>query len=79
MRFLRHCCLLKLYESGDVITMISNLGYIVLGVSDLDAWERFAVDVVGLQVGAREAGVSLGLRMDSLNSVFCCSRIMPMT
>ncbi|NWD82496.1 VOC family protein [Pseudomonas reactans] len=46
------------------MTMISNLGYIVLGVSDLDAWERFAVDVVGLQVGAREPGVSLGLRMD---------------
>ncbi|KYO76840.1 VOC family protein [Pseudomonas aeruginosa] len=44
--------------------MISNLGYIVLGVNDLDAWERFAVDVVGMQVGRREPGVSLGLRMD---------------
>ena len=30
---------------------ISNLGYAVFGVSDLDAWQRFALDIVGLQAG----------------------------
>lgn len=43
---------------------ISNLGYFVLGVSDLGAWETFAVDVIGMQVGRRVEGKSLALRMD---------------
>lgn len=43
---------------------IANLGYLVLGVSDLDAWEHFAVDVVGLQAGRRTPGEALALRMD---------------
>jgi 2,3-dihydroxybiphenyl 1,2-dioxygenase len=43
---------------------VSTLGYMVLGVSDLAAWEGFAVNVLGLQAGARVAGESLGLRMD---------------
>ncbi len=46
------------------MTSISNLGYIVLGVSNLDAWETFAVDVIGLQAGHRVPGKSLALRMD---------------
>lgn len=46
------------------ISPLSNLGYLVLGVSDLDAWERFAVDIVGLQAGRRTAGEALALRMD---------------
>lgn len=43
---------------------ISNLGYVVFGVRDLAAWERFACDIVGLQAGRSEVGRSLGLRMD---------------
>src|SRR5688572_26105957 len=43
---------------------ISNLGYAVFGVSDLDAWQRFAQDVVGLQAGRNVPGQSLALRMD---------------
>ncbi|HEX6720392.1 MAG TPA: VOC family protein [Burkholderiaceae bacterium] len=43
---------------------ISNLGYAVFGVSDLDAWQRFALDIVGLQAGRSIAGQSLALRMD---------------
>jgi 2,3-dihydroxybiphenyl 1,2-dioxygenase len=43
---------------------ISNLGYAVFGVSSLDAWQRFAQDVVGLQPGRSEPGKSLALRMD---------------
>lgn len=46
------------------MTSVSNLGYLVLGVSDLDAWERFAVDIIGLQAGRRVTGESLALRMD---------------
>jgi len=43
---------------------VSTLGYMVLGVGDLAAWETFAVNVLGLQVGRRVEGESLGLRMD---------------
>lgn len=42
---------------------ISNLAYLCFGVSDLNAWERFAVDTIGLQAG-RRTGESLSLRMD---------------
>lgn len=43
---------------------ISNLGYVVFGVSDLARWERFAVDLLGFQSGRREEGRLLTLRMD---------------
>ncbi|ATE58645.1 VOC family protein [Thauera sinica] len=43
---------------------ISTLGYMVLGVRDLNAWERFAVDVIGMQAGRRIPGRFLALRMD---------------
>lgn len=42
---------------------ISNLGYVVLNVSDLKAWEHFACEVIGLMVGHRRDGV-IALRMD---------------
>ncbi len=44
---------------------ISNLGYAVFGVSDLAAWEHFAVDLMGFQAGRREEGRMLALRMDA--------------
>lgn len=44
---------------------IRNLGYAVFGVSDLARWEHFAVEMLGLQVGRREAGELLTLRMDA--------------
>jgi 2,3-dihydroxybiphenyl 1,2-dioxygenase len=47
-----------------VAARISNLGYAVFGVSDLDAWQRFAQDIVGLQVGRSVPGETLSLRMD---------------
>jgi len=43
---------------------ISRLGYLGFEVSDLPAWERFAVDVLGLVVSERRADGSLALRMD---------------
>lgn len=42
---------------------VAGLGYIGLAVKDVDAWERFAVDVVGMQL-ARKDGGQLSLRID---------------
>ncbi len=46
------------------MTRISRLGYLGFEVSDLPAWERFAVEVLGLVVSERRADGSLALRMD---------------
>ncbi len=46
------------------MTTISRLGYLGFEVSDLPAWERFAVEVLGLVVSERRADGSLALRMD---------------
>lgn len=46
------------------MALLSNLGYVVFGVSDLAKWESFAVDLMGLQAGRREPGRLLTLRMD---------------
>ena len=43
---------------------ISRLGYLGFEVSDLAAWERFAVDVLGLTIAERHADGSLALQMD---------------
>lgn len=43
---------------------VSTLGYMVLAVRDLAAWEGFAVNLLGLQAGKRVPGESLCLRMD---------------
>lgn len=42
---------------------ISSLGYVGFGVSDLDKWQLFATDILGMQVGRRDA-TSMTLRMD---------------
>lgn len=42
---------------------ISQLGYLAFEVADLAAWERFAVDVLGLQVARRWSG-GMSLAMD---------------
>jgi 2,3-dihydroxybiphenyl 1,2-dioxygenase len=48
------------------VATLSNLGYIVLQVSDLAAWQTFAVDTLGLMAGRSVPGRSLALRMDRL-------------
>lgn len=45
---------------------ISNLGYFVIGASDLDAWEHFGVGILGLQTGRRVPGQLLTFRADDL-------------
>lgn len=46
------------------MSSLSRLGHLGFEVSDLPAWERFAVDVLGLVQGERRADGSLALRMD---------------
>lgn len=43
---------------------ISELGYVGISVSDLDAWEQFATEVLGLEVSERAPDGTLYLRMD---------------
>jgi 2,3-dihydroxybiphenyl 1,2-dioxygenase len=44
--------------------MISQLGQLVFEVAELAAWEAFAVDVLGLELGERLEGGGFTLRMD---------------
>ena len=34
---------------------VTQLGYLGIGVSDIEAWEKFATQTLGLQVGERHA------------------------
>jgi 2,3-dihydroxybiphenyl 1,2-dioxygenase len=43
---------------------VSTLGYMVAGVKDLAAWENFATNVLGAQVGHKVESQSLALRLD---------------
>ncbi|MFI5314089.1 MAG: VOC family protein [Myxococcota bacterium] len=46
------------------MTSVRQLGYLGFEVSDLARWERFAVDVLGLEPAHRGADGSLSLRID---------------
>ncbi|MEL7029464.1 MAG: VOC family protein, partial [Pseudomonadota bacterium] len=46
------------------MSYVRSLGYIGLGVSDLDAWRSFATDILGLMVDDREDG-AVDLRCDA--------------
>ncbi|HTO08778.1 MAG TPA: VOC family protein [Myxococcota bacterium] len=46
------------------MTSVRQLGYLGLEVSDLPRWEKFAVDLLGLEPGRRGADGSLALRLD---------------
>jgi 2,3-dihydroxybiphenyl 1,2-dioxygenase len=43
---------------------VSQLGYLGFGVSDLDAWETYATEVLGMEVSGRADDGTLYLRMD---------------
>ena len=49
---------------------VSQLGYLGLSVTDVDAWERFAAEILGLQPNGRTADGSLYLRMDEYHHRF---------
>jgi catechol-2,3-dioxygenase len=46
------------------MTSVRQLGYLGLEVSDFSRWEKFAVDVLGLQPARRGEDGSLALRLD---------------
>lgn len=50
---------------------VKELGYVVYEVSDLAAWEHFAVDLLGLQVGSKTSD-SLTLRLDDKAHRWVC-------
>jgi 2,3-dihydroxybiphenyl 1,2-dioxygenase len=43
---------------------VTQLGYVGLGVSDIDAWQDYATNVLGFQIGSREEDGTIRLRMD---------------
>ena len=49
---------------------VTQLGYIGINVSDLDAWEQFATEALGLQVSGRDTDGSLFLKMDEYHHRF---------
>ena len=49
---------------------VTQLGYLGIGVSDIDAWERFATETLGLQVSKDSDDGSMFLRMDEYHHRF---------
>lgn len=43
---------------------VAQLGYLVFEVRQIAAWERFAVDILGLEIASRRQDGALALRMD---------------
>jgi extradiol dioxygenase len=43
---------------------VSQLAYIGIGVSEIEAWERFAKDILGFEIGERSHDDTVYLRMD---------------
>jgi len=52
------------------MTSVTQLGYLGLSVRDVNEWERFATQVLGLQANGRDADGSLFLRMDEYHHRF---------
>lgn len=55
------------------VAEIHSLAYVGLGVSDLDRWQWFATEILGMQVAGRDEG-SLSLRMDEYCQRFFLER-----
>ena len=52
------------------MTSITQLGYLGIGVSDINAWEEFATQTLGLQVSNKEDDGTLLLRLDDYHHRF---------
>jgi 2,3-dihydroxyethylbenzene 1,2-dioxygenase len=46
------------------MTEVTQLGYLGLGVSDLEAWKKHATDVLGFEIGDDSERDTVYLRMD---------------
>ncbi len=49
---------------------VTQLGYLGIGVSDLARWEKFATDVLGLEINGADPDGSIFLRMDEYHHRF---------
>ena len=49
------------------MSSVAQLGYVGVGASNLDAWEQYATEVLGMQVYRKGADGSLFLRMDEFH------------
>ena len=49
---------------------VTQLGYVGLGVSNVEEWEHFATDVLGLQSNGIDDDGNLSLRMDEYSHRF---------
>src|SRR5262245_60394894 len=49
---------------------VTQLGYLGIGVSDVEAWERFATHILGLQSNGRDDDSTLFLKMDEYHHRF---------
>ncbi len=52
------------------MTSVTQLGYLGLSVRDVNEWERFATQILGLQANGRDADGSVFLRMDEYHHRF---------
>lgn len=53
---------------------VAQLGYLALEVSDLESWEKFSTQTMGLEVVNRQENGAFGLRMDSHQQRFFITR-----
>lgn len=53
---------------------VSQLGYLGLGVTNLGEWERFATEILGMQISERRDDGSLMIRMDDHHYRFLLQR-----
>src|ERR1700691_5705128 len=53
-----------LFPVSGAMPGVTQLGYLAFEVSDLEAWETFAVRILGLEVAAKRADGGFTLRMD---------------
>src|SRR5262244_1025779 len=53
-----------------IMASVTQLGYLGLSVRDVDQWEQFAGQVLGLQPNGRDPDGSLFLRMDEYHHRF---------
>ena len=54
----------ELKRKEETIASVTQVGYVGVSVSDMDQWEKFATETLGLQISGRDEDGTLYLRMD---------------
>ena len=58
---------------------VTQLGYVGIGAKDVEQWEHYATESLGLQSNGRESDGSLFLRMDEVRVSICSTSPMAKT